>query len=68
MNYKEDNFVRVGKYKNCLRCDGRGEYRCQVSYYDTDWVECECCGGSGQKLIETKITTRCDQPFPLAKD
>lgn len=66
--YIEDNFVRTKFYDKCKMCDGNGEYRCQISYYDSDWVKCEWCSGSGYKFREEKIVSRAESPFPLAKD
>lgn len=53
--------------KTCGWCDGRGERREAISYYDVEWMTCFACKGKGERVVSTKYIDG-PQPFPLAKD
>lgn len=67
-HYQEDNFVRTRYYKNCERCNGKGEYKCRPLYYTSAYIKCTYCKGSGTVFLCERVMTRVNQPFPLATD
>ncbi len=59
---------QVHQTVTCTACNGRGERRESVSYYDVMWLPCAWCKGNGEIRVSTKIIQDCVEPFVLVYD